>query len=127
MATRMARERSKATGEPSRSRRAYWRAQIAAQEASGLTAAAFCRQRGLRKGTLSFWRWKFAQEGRPRSHRPATFVPVRLRPAPAAPRVPPPAGELEIALAPGRGVRVRGRVEPTWLAQVLAIVAALRC
>jgi len=50
--------------DPRGSRRAYWLAQVAAHEGSGLSGAAFCRRRGLHEGTLTFWRWKFAQEAR---------------------------------------------------------------
>jgi hypothetical protein len=127
MATMTSDGRAKASG-PRRSRRGYWRVQVAAHEKSGLSVAAFCRQHGLRKGTLSFWRWKFAQEGPPTPRRAsATFVPVRLAPTPPALGSAPAVGDLEIAIGPGRSVRVRGRVEPTWLAQVLEVVAALRC
>ena len=126
MATVTAAGRAKAA-RPGRSRRGYWRAQVAAHAKSGLSVAAFCRQHGLRKGTLSFWRWKFAQEAR-RAPRPTpAFVPVHVAPtAPARDRGPA-VGELEITLAPERRVRVSGRVEPAWLAEVLALVAALRC
>jgi hypothetical protein len=109
-----------------RSRRGYWRAQVAAHVKSGLSVAAFCRQRGLRKGTLTFWRWKFAQEARVTPRPAPAFVPVRVT-APAALASGTAVGELEITLTPERRVRVRGRVEPAWLAQVLEVVATLRC
>lgn len=130
MATVTARRGSATASDPRRSRRAYWRAQMAAHEKSGLSVAAFCRQRGLRKGTLTFWRWKVAQEAKAAPRRaPSAFVPIRLAPArPAAPPdVAPAAGELEIAVGPGRCVRVRGRVEAGWLEQVLRVVATLPC
>src|SRR5512134_188353 len=92
------------------SRRAHWQALVAAQERSGLTVAAFCQQRGVRKGTLSFWRWKFAREAAtgPRPTRPR-FVPVQLAPGAVGLRSTP-VGEVEIALGPRRCVRVRGPV-----------------
>ena len=128
MAMVRSRQRSVRAAGSRGSRRAYWRGQMAAHERSGLSVAAFCRQHGLRKGTLSFWRWKFAQEARTAPRRvPAAFVPVRLAPTRPAPASAPAAGELEIAIGPGRCVRVHGRVEPAWLAQVLEVVAALRC
>jgi len=64
---------------PRGSRRAYWRAQVAAHEGSGLSGAAFCRRRGLRKGTLTFWRWTFAQEARGRRRARLRAHPARAR------------------------------------------------
>jgi len=37
------------------------------------------------------------------------------------------AGEVEIALASGRLVRVRGRVDAQWLGQVIGMLEAPRC
>jgi len=110
------------------SRRAHWQALVTAHERSGQTLAAFCQQRGLRKGTLSFWRWKFAREAptAPRATSPPRFVPVQLPPAPVGLRSTL-AGELEIALGPRRCVRVRGPVDPAWLTTVLRAVEALEC
>jgi hypothetical protein len=47
-------------GSSSRQRRRE--ALLEAQRRSGLSLAAFCRPQGLRKGTLSFWKWKLARE-----------------------------------------------------------------
>jgi hypothetical protein len=127
MAMVTSRRGSATASDPPRSRRAYWRAQVAAHAGSGLSVAALCHQRGLRKGTLTFWRWKFAQEAKARPHlAPSAFVPIRLAPA-RPPEVAPPAGELEIAVGSGRCVRVRGRVDPAWLAAVLRAVEARGC
>lgn len=125
MATATSRTRAGTAPTAPGSRRAYWRAVVATHQRSGLSLAAFCRRRGLRKGTLGFWRWTFAREAAaaPRPT-PPTFVPIQL--APPRP-VPGAAGELEITLGPGRCVRVRGQVEAAWLAQVLRAVQALSC
>jgi hypothetical protein len=73
---------SEAGGVGARSgRRAYWRRQVEAHRRSELSQAEFCAQRGLRKGTLSFWRWKLAQEAGPAS-RPASTSPPRSSSAP---------------------------------------------
>src|SRR6266849_7030228 len=101
---------------PRQPRREHWRALLEAQRRSGLSVTAFCRRRGLRKGTLSFWKWKLAREVEAGASRGATasFVPIQIS-VPSRSREPgaPPAtladlGELEIALTDGRLVRVRG-------------------
>ena len=118
-----------------RRRREYWQRQVEAQGQSGLSQATFCRRRGLRKGTFSFWKWTFAQEARARPQRataavrragPQAFVPIQLGPRPVGPRSTP-VGEVEIVLGPRRCVRVRGPVEPGWLTTVLRAVEALGC
>jgi hypothetical protein len=64
--------------------------------------------------------------------RPA-FVPVHLTASAAlsaARFAPEPAawdGELEIALADGRQVRARGRVDPEWLGQVVRMLERRGC
>ena len=123
-----------------RSRRAHWRALLEAQRRSGLSLAAFCRQRGVPKGTLSFWKWKLTHEaaaGRAAPVRgrigPPAFVPIQLAGRPGPPSQGTPVarrdepGDLEIALANGRRVRVRGPVELAALAAVLRTVEALGC
>ena len=121
---------------PRAERRGYWQAQIDAHRRSRQSQAAFCAQRGLRKGTFSFWKWKLKQgAGAGAPEPPATvtppFIPIRI--TPAAPRAVEPAAatsggvEVELTLGPGRCLRVRGRVEPTWLVQVLRGLEAAEC
>jgi len=88
---------------------------------------------------LSFWKWKFAREGQPAPRPDATstpattgsprFIPIHV----AAPRAPHAADgrsttsddiEIELTLGPGHGLRVRGRVDPAWLVQVLRGIEA---
>jgi hypothetical protein len=129
----------RARSVPRSARRAYWRRQVDAHRRSGLSQVAFCAQRGLRKGTLSFWKWKFAREARQAPRPDATGTP----PAPATPRFIPvhvaalraphaadgpattPDGvEIELRLGSRHGVWIRGRVAPAWLVQVLRGIAA---
>ena len=122
---------------PRAERRGYWQAQVDAHRRSRQSQAAFCAQRGLRKGTFSFWKWKLKQGAGAGAHEPPAtvtppFIPIRI-PAPAdrcAAEPPPPTCdgvEVELTLRPGRSLRVRGRVEPTWLVQVLRGLEAPGC
>lgn len=131
----MATHRGDRTGAVRRSRREYWQGQVETQGQSGLSQAAFCRRRSLRKGTFSFWKWKFAQEARARRQRataavrpagPPAFVPIQLASVPVGLRSTA-VGEVEIARGPRRCVRVRGPVEPGWLTTVLRAVEVLGC
>jgi hypothetical protein len=129
----------RAVAGPRSARRGYWRAQIEAQRGSGLSQAAFCARHGLRKGTFSFWKWKLTRDvgARPgrrgalatRSVAPLAFVPIQITaaelPGDAAARAPD--GEVEITLGRDRRVRVRGRVDPAWLVQVLHGLEAPGC
>ena len=119
-------------------RQAYWRRQIEAQGRSGLSRAAFCAQQGLRPGTLSFWKWKLAREAGPTARAGATmrrrtpppaFVPVQVAARTAErgrPTVPNDV-ELELRLSAGRELRLRGRVDPGWLVQVLRGLEGTAC
>jgi hypothetical protein len=124
-------------------RREYWRAVLDECRRSGLQQVEFCRQRGIPPGTLSCWKHQLAREAS-RVARPSTSVPSRppARPAFLPVRIastrPPrieatnraPAawsGEIEIVMAGGRLVRVRGQVDCQWLAQVIGTLEASRC
>jgi hypothetical protein len=103
---------------PRQTRRAQWQTVLEECRRSGLSQAEFCRRRGIPPGTLSCWKHKLGGASA-RGARPAAvavparpgFVPVHLTAAWG--------GELEIALADGRQVRARGRVDPEWLGQVV--------
>lgn len=110
-----------------RPRRDYWRGLIEKCGRSGLRQAEFCRRRGIAPGTLSCWKHKLSHEARP------AFLPVRVVSA-RPPSVDATAGgptdgggEIEIVLARGGLVRVRGRVDATWLGEVLQTLATTRC
>ena len=123
---------------PRAGRRGFWQAQVDAHRRSRQSQAAFCAQRGLRKGTFSFWKWKLKRDagGPGVDEPPATvtppFIPIRIT-TPAARRAMEPAPatsdgvEVELTLGAGHCLRVRGRVEPTWLVQVLRGLEAAGC
>jgi hypothetical protein len=113
---------------------------VAACQRSGLSQAEFCRRRGIRPGTLAFWKYtlKHAAAGaRPTATTPPApagpaFLPVRVLPAPRPPVVvpsePPPERSLiEIVLATGRVVRVRGPVDLAWLAHLVRTLERASC
>ena len=52
---------------------------VAEQESSGMTAMAFCRERGI--GYQNFLRWKRSSADRPSPYGP-TFVELAVEPAP---------------------------------------------
>jgi hypothetical protein len=137
MATAKARPVSPRPSPSTSPRREYWRALIAECGRSGLSQTEFCRRRAIPPGTLSCWKSKLSEEAR-RRVRPApsspprpSFLPVKIvarRPDDALPPAASTlgAGELEIALASGRLVRVRGRVDAHWLGQVIATLGLRR-
>jgi hypothetical protein len=140
----MARRSGRVPGsKPARQpRREYWRALLEECRRSGLTQAAFCRRRGISPGTLGYWKCLLAREARrtpvpaPTPAGPARlrFLPVQVAPSPPSPAT---AGgiaglshepaDIEIVLAQGRRVHVRGRVDIHWLGQVVAALDAPRC
>jgi len=113
-------------------RRRYWSAEVKARIvaeslASSAPVSELARQHGLRPQQLFGWR-RDAREGRlllPDSQRPA-FVPITTDPTSGAAAAPS-AGEaacLEIDIR-GVVVRLRGRMEASALAEVLAVVKSL--
>jgi hypothetical protein len=114
-------------------RRAFWERHVEAHRRSGLSQAAYCARQGLRKGTLSFWRWKLAREGSAAGGRraaarmsPPPFIPVRLTPQPSW--APSPAGlEVELMVGPGRRLRLHGPVDAAWLVQVIRGLEGAGC
>ena len=114
------------------SRRAHWQALIEACRRSGLSQAEFCRRRGLRPGTLAFWKHTLTRAtGTARRRRPAApaFVPVRVVPSsgPSPSAAIAPSGEIDIVLSRDRHVRVRGPVDVAWLGQVVRTLETLGC
>jgi hypothetical protein len=103
-----------------------------------VSQAEFCRRRGIPPGTLGDGKCILARKARrgraPARSRPEplSVLPVQVAllppPHPTAKGGPPDeAADVEIVLAHGRRVRVRGRVDVHGLGQVVAALDAPRC
>lgn len=124
-------------------RASYWRRQIEACAASGLSQAEFCRRHSLSVASLQWWKWKLGSS--PSSTRPSratvlasatpssppgpAFLPVRLVSGDEQ------AGPLggsrpaiyEVELRSGHRIRVAGDFEPVVLARLIRTVEAASC
>jgi hypothetical protein len=102
-----------------------WRALVDAYEASGLSARAFCAQRGVAQSTFYHWRRRLREDAAGLGAGPlpgVQLVPVRVlaqRPAPGG------GGASGIALLACGGVRIEVACgfDGTTLTQVLATLA----
>ncbi|MGH8111058.1 MAG: IS66 family insertion sequence element accessory protein TnpA [Rhodanobacteraceae bacterium] len=88
-----------------------WSAHLAACRASGLSAAAFCREHGLAYAQYMYWQHRLGQGAR-------GLVPVRVE----APRTAVAPLSVEVAVA-----SVAVRVQGITLAEVVAWVRGLAC
>ncbi len=128
--------RSVPVAAPVTSRREHWRTILDDWRRSGLRQTEFCQRRGIAPGTLAWWKHTLGREpgpALPLSPRPLAFVPLRITAARPVLETTPRGrlataeGELEIALGHGRRVRVRGRVDPQWLGQVIHALRGTGC
>ena len=103
---------------------AAWRQRIEHWKRSGLTQAAFCRQRGLSIANFHWWRKRLsARNGEPRLEGRA-FVPVRLKEEALS------AGarwrdtwSCEVICRCGVKIRLRKRPSAAWLNQLANVLA----
>jgi len=103
----------------------HWQEVLRAQEAGGLSQAAFCRERGINAGTLAWWKRQLRQSGRAERHMRRTsaetgagFIEIGLG------RGATPVG-YEILLSRGRAVRVPGRFDAQELSRLIAAVESV--
>jgi len=111
-------------GESVRAR--FWRELIADWERSGQTQAAFCQARGVKQGTLAWWRRQLRRasagatsprEPVGRGKRAAGFIEMPLTAFPARPA-------YEIVLSGGRIVRVPEHFEAEAVSRLVRAVEA---
>jgi len=100
----------------------YWSALVKACEESGLSQAAFCRERGVQAGTFAWWKRQLRRaqgDGAARRGRRAKgrerFVEVRLAETCSMPA-------YEVFLARGRSIRVSGQFDLQTLSRLIAAV-----
>ena len=117
----------------------YWRKQLVAQTASGLSIAQWCRQNHLSASLFYFWKRTIAGRdgslGQPAaklaaaSMTEATFARVRLSPPATAPTPTSPMadGLIQILLSDGLCVRVAPGFDAPTLARVLDVLEARSC
>jgi hypothetical protein len=99
-------------------RREYWRKVLRRWQSSGLSQAAFCRQRKIPAGRFTWWKRRLRDDGVVAGH---GFVPVQV--APWAVR----SSELELTLRGGRVLRFDANVNVSKLAAIAAALEVASC
>ena len=100
----------------------HWRKIVGRQARSGLTVRDWCCRHGVKEANLYWWRLELARRDA-ESTCGEGFVPVRVtedEPASVA-------GWIEITLACGRRIQVRGRVDRAMLADVVGVLEGRGC
>ena len=85
-----------------------WQQQIQAWQASGLTAAMYCRQHGLNPNTFNAWRRRYRAAPASAPGR----LPIQVTPAA-------PASVLVLRLAAGHTLELPASAAPGWVAELL--------
>jgi hypothetical protein len=96
-----------------------WREVLARFDASGSSAAAFCRENDIAESSFFSWRRRLSL---PHAAAGPAFVEAK---ATAGPVAAPPTGVIEIRLRAGRRVRVRRGFDRVLLAEVVATLEGL--
>ena len=99
-------------------REQFWRETIAAWQAGGLSARAYCRRHRLSEASLHSWRRELRRRDEETPRRPAapTFVPVTV--------IGPPPLQVEVRCPSGHTVSV-ANADASTLAQLLAALATV--
>jgi hypothetical protein len=101
-------------------RESYWREQVAACGASGMSAVRYCRETGMPIAKYRWWKGELKRRNA-LAVLPTLFAEVR--PVPRCGAVPPPS--IEIALACDRMVRVPAGFDETTLVRVVRALEGL--
>ncbi|HTS53589.1 MAG TPA: hypothetical protein VMH26_09980 [Burkholderiales bacterium] len=116
-----------AKAKPAMTSVARWAKRVERLERSGLSIRTFAAREGLRPGSLSFWKWKLAQQRRngragARPVAPLQFVELTTREAPK----PAPTCGFEVVLSSGRVVRLAGGFDAAELARLVGVLEETR-
>lgn len=117
-------------------REEHWRRNLARQQQSGLTAAAFCRREQIRPSALSWWarelrerngahRTTATKKTPPRKPNRPAFVPVKV--IEATPRVAGPSPELEVVTRGGHVIRLKPGFDAATLRRAVAALEGQPC
>lgn len=109
--------------DPKRER--FWRRHLKRQRASGLTIRDYCAGHELPESSFHFWRREIADRDRQRgagNTPPAAFVPVTIVEPPTLTNA-----AIDIKLASGHRLRVRGGCDRRLLAEVVAVLEGRPC
>ena len=98
----------------------FWRRLVREQAGSGMPVRAWCRKHRVKEVAFYWWRRELARRD---AEQPVSFVPVHVS---GDHRVEE-GSRIEIVLAGGRRVRIRGRVDRQVLADVLAVMEGQAC
>jgi hypothetical protein len=114
--------------KPATTSAARWAKRVERLERSGLSIRTFAAREGLKPGSLSFWKWKLAQEGRNERTgatpvAPLQFVELTTR---EAPKPAPTCAGFEVVLSSGRMVRVAGGFDAAELARLVGVLEETR-
>lgn len=113
--------RESRVGKRPRRSRAEWVEEVSRWRRSGQRAEEYAADRGLHAGTLTVWAGKLGMRTGGASTAPrSAFLPVRLADAGREPSAGV-RGEIEVVLANGRCVRIRGDVQSEVVARVLDV------
>jgi hypothetical protein len=101
-----------------------WAKRLERLERSGQSIRTFAAREGLRAGSLSFWKWKLAQQGRKgrtgaTPAAPLQFVELTTR---EGPKAAPTCAGFEVVLSSGRLVRVAGGFDGAELARLVGVL-----
>lgn len=113
-----------AKAKPATTSAARWAKRLDRLERSGLSIRTFAAREGLKPGSLSFWRWKLAQQGRDRRAGAAPVTPLRFVELTTreAPKPVPTGAGFEVVLSSGRMVRVAGGFNGAELARLVGVL-----
>jgi hypothetical protein len=109
----------------------YWRRLLGQWRRSGLTGRDFCAENSVSEASFYAWKREIARrdqevQARTRAATPAAllpaFVPVTIESVPTTAAAP-----VEVVLAGGRVLRVRGGFDAAVLRQLLALLEELSC